>query len=215
MKKIILTVAAVFALSFANAQDKKESSAGFSKGDVFVSGAITYGSTDDKDADLKTSNFTIAPKLGYFVTENIAIGGQISYSSTKDGDIDNVMGIDVSDLGNTFSVNTLGFGVFGRYYFTPASQFSLFGQLGVDYMSATIDEVDGESTTGDNKVNGFGAGLGLGMNYSVSSRFSLEAGVGVLNFMSAKPNADGFDGVSSFTFGGNWNAITFGLNYKF
>lgn len=34
IKKIILTLAVVFAVTFANAQDKKEGSAGFAKGDL-------------------------------------------------------------------------------------------------------------------------------------------------------------------------------------
>ena len=83
MKKIILTVAAVFAFGFANAQDKKESSEGFSKGDVFVTGAFSLGSTNDKNAEVKTSSFEIAPQLGYFVSENIAIGLKVGYSSDK------------------------------------------------------------------------------------------------------------------------------------
>ena len=42
MKKIILTVAAVFALTFANAQDKKEGSEGFAKGDLYLSGTVGF-----------------------------------------------------------------------------------------------------------------------------------------------------------------------------
>ena len=46
MKKIILTVAAVFAFGFANAQDKKEDSgAGFSNGDAYISGSFGINST--------------------------------------------------------------------------------------------------------------------------------------------------------------------------
>lgn len=216
MKKVLLSAVALLAFGFANAQEEKSTNGGFSKGDVFVSGAFSFGSFEDKDADSKSSSFTISPKVGYFVTENIAVGAKVGYSSSKDAAIDNVMGVDLSGFGaDVFSVNTLNLGGFGRYYFTPANQFSLFGEFSLDYVTSTIDEVDGVSTSGDNKVNGFGAGLGLGMNYFVSSNFSLEAGVGVLNYMSAKPNAEGFDGVSSFNFGGNWNSVSFGVNYKF
>ena len=47
MKKIFLTAAAVFALSFANAQDKKAASTGFgyAKGDFVLGGNIMFGST--------------------------------------------------------------------------------------------------------------------------------------------------------------------------
>ena len=200
MKKIILTVAAVFAFGFANAQDKKESSEGFSKGDVFVTGAFSLGSTNDKNTDAKTSSFEIAPQVNYFVTENISVGLKVGFASDKA----DVNGVDTQDD------SSVSFGLAGRYYFTPASKFSLFGELGAEYVSTTDN-----LSTPEFKVNGFGAGLGLGMNYFVSSNFSLEAGVGVLNYMSAKPNAEGFDGVSSFNFGGNWNSVSFGVNYKF
>lgn len=217
MKKIILSVAAVFAFGFANAQEevKEAGNGGFGKGNIFVSGTVGFSSMDDKDADWKSSNFTISPKVGYFLTENIAIGGQLGYSSSKDAAMDNVMGIDVSGFGSTFSVNTFSVGAFGRYYFTPANQFSLFGELGVNYMTSTIDEVDGVSVDENNKVNGIGAGLGLGMNYFVSKNFALEAGIGVLNFTNAKPDVDGADGVSTFNFGANLSNITFGAIYKF
>lgn len=72
MKKIILTVAAVFAFGFANAQDKKESGSGYAKGDLFVTGAFTLGSTNDKNSEVKTNGFEIAPQVNYFVTENIS-----------------------------------------------------------------------------------------------------------------------------------------------
>ena len=70
MKKIILTVAAVFALSFANAQDKKESKGfGFSEGDIFVEGSLTMSSTNDKNTEVKTSSTDFSPKAGYLVSE--------------------------------------------------------------------------------------------------------------------------------------------------
>ena len=204
MKKIILTVAAVFAFGFANAQDKKESSEGFSKGDVFVSGAVSFGS--DKTGDFKENSFEIAPKVGYFVSDNVAIGASVGLSTLK------------FDNGTTDATNSgTSFGAFGRYYFTPASKFSLFAELGVDYTSNDI-EFDPESGTVfsssfENKELGFG--LGAGLNYFVSSNFSIEAGVAVLGFSSNDNGGNGADKTNSFGFGGDWRAVSFGVNYKF
>ena len=201
MKKIILTVAAVFAFGFANAQDKKEKSGeGFSNGDVFVTGAFTLGSTNNKNTDVKTSSFEVNPQVGFFVTENIAVGLSVGYTSDK------------TKASGTTTADQSGFvgGAFGRYYFTPASKFSLFGQLGAQYQSLT-DNLSNPK----NKINGFGAGLGLGLNYFVSSNFSIETGLSVLEFASAKSNATGAKNVSAFNFGGDWRAVSFGVNYKF
>jgi opacity protein-like surface antigen len=99
-------------------------------------------------------------------------------------------------------------GAFGRYYFTPANQFSLFAQLGLDYSNM-------EDKLGDFKASQIDAGLGLGMNYFVSSNFSIEAGVAVLGYSTNDNGGDGADATNSFNFGGDWRAVTFGVNYKF
>lgn len=200
MKKIILTVAAVFAFGFANAQDKKESSEGFSKGDVFVTGAFSINSTNNKNNDTKDNSFEIAPQVNYFLTENISLGAKISFSSDKQS----VAGTDTQDD------SAVAFGLAGRYYFTPASKFSVFGQLAAEYVTVTDN-----LSTPEFKVNGFGAGLGLGLNYFVSSNFSIETSLAVLNFSSAKADVAGAENVSNFEFGGDWRAVSFGVNYKF
>lgn len=200
MKKIILSMVAVLALSTANAQEKKSGSEGFAKGDVFVTGAFSISGTNNKNTEVKTSFFEFAPQVNYFVTENIALGAKIGYSSEKAEN----NGVDTQDD------STLSLGLVGRYYFTPASKFSLFGQLGFDYMTMTDN-----LTSPELKVNGFGAGLGLGLNYFVSSNFSIEAGVTALEFASAKADVSGAKNVTAFGFGGDWRAVSFGVNYKF
>ncbi|NHM04606.1 outer membrane beta-barrel protein [Flavobacterium celericrescens] len=198
MKKVLFSAVALLAFGFANAQEESKGNGGFSKGDVFVTGAFTFGSTNDKDSDVKTNGFEIAPKVGYFLTENIAIGGKIGYSSMKEES----SGVDTEDMAG------LTVGAFGRYYFTPANQFSLFANLGLDYSSM-------ENKLADSKVNGFDAGLGAGLNYFVSSNFSIEAGVAVLGFSSEKSDASGAKGTTGFNFGGDWRTVSFGVNYKF
>ena len=201
MKKIILTVAAVFVLGFANAQDKKASAGeGFSKGDVFVTGAFTIGSTNNKNTEVKTSSFEIAPQVNYFLTENISLGAKIGYSSDKTK----------NSSATTNDMSTVAFGLAGRYYFTPASKFSLFTQLGFDYTSTTDNLSDPKV-----KSNGFNVAFAPGLNYFVSKNFSIESKIAVLGFGSSKSNQTGDNGSSSFNFGGDWRAVSFGVNYKF
>ncbi|KQS47304.1 hypothetical protein ASG38_07560 [Flavobacterium sp. Leaf359] len=200
MKKIVLTVAAVFAFGFANAQE--ETSEGFKKGDVFISGAVGFGST--KTGDFKTSDFEIAPSVGYFVTENIALGVAFGYGSSK---IDN----GVADAKNS----TLSVGAFGRYYFTPASKFSIFGQLGVNYMSYD-DEFNLEAgTLADSKGNGFGVAVAPGVSYFLAKNFAIEATFGILSYETLNPDEDGVDSTNGFNFGLDMRDIRLGLVYKF
>ena len=195
MKKVLFSAVALLAFGFANAQEEK-SNGGFSKGDVFVTGALTLGS--EKTGDVKSSSFEIAPQVGYFLTENIAIGGKLGYKSDK---AENAGGDTQDDAGFTV-------GAFGRYYFTPANQFSLFAQLGLDYSSM-------EDKLADAKYNVIDAGLGAGLNYFVSPNFSIEAGVAVLGYNTNDNGGDGADATNKFSFGGDWRAVTFGVNYKF
>ena len=203
MKKIIFTVAAVFAFGFANAQDKKEDNAsglGFAKGDIFITGAFNVSSNNDKNTDIKTNSFEIAPQVNFFLTENITLGAMISYTNTK---AENAIA-DVMD------VSRISFGLAGRYYFTPASQFSVFGELAAEYASMTDNLSDPEF-----KVNGFAVAAAPGVVYHVSNHWSLEAKWAVLGFTSEKADVDGAENATSFNFGADLRDLSIGLNYKF
>jgi opacity protein-like surface antigen len=177
-----------------------QSGEGFAKGDIFVSGAFGYESTNNKNTDFKTSYFEIAPSLNYFVTENISLGGKIGYEASK------------SEFGSTIAAenSTLTLGVMGRYYMTPADKFSVYGNLGVEYVS-----LNQKLPLPEQKVNGFGAGLGFGINYFLSSNFSIEAAFAALEFASAKSDAPGAKAVTGFDLGFDLSKISFGVNYKF
>ena len=204
MKKVLLSAVALLAFGFANAQEEEKGNGGFAKGDVFVSGAVTLSSA--KKGDFKANAFEIAPKVGYFVTENIAVGASVGFQSLK------------FDKGAADATNSgLGLGAFGRYYFTPADKFSLFAELGFDYTSfdEEFDAEDGTVYGGSFESKEVGFGLGAGMNYFVSSNFSIEAGVAVLGYSSNDNGGNGEDKTNTFQFGGDWRAVTFGVNYKF
>lgn len=200
MKKILLSAAAVLAFGFANAQEDT-TKGGFSAGDAFISGTVSFGS--EKTGDFKTTEFNFSPRAAYFVSDNIALGLELEYMSSKE---------DVINGGNSFEekMNAFGIGAFGRYYFTPANKFSLFTQLGLGYGHAKVEVADIE-----NKVNGFYVAFAPGVNYFVSEHFALEATFGVLGYSSVKPDADGAESTDSFEIGLDMADINFGIVYKF
>jgi outer membrane protein len=67
----------------------------------------------------------------------------------------------------------------------------------------------------DSKEIGFS--LGAGINYFVSSNFSMEAGIAVLGYSSNDNGGNGAEKTNTFGFGGDWRAraVSFGVNYKF
>lgn len=197
MKKVLLSAVAILGFTFANAQEETTTSnGGFSKGDLFISGAFGIGS--ESTGDDKSTGFEIAPRVGFFLTENIAIGGKIGYASDKAEDA----------FGDTQDDVTLTLGAFGRYYFTPASQFSLFGEFGFDYMTE-------EDKLSDSKSNGFGVGLGLGLSYFVSNNWAIEATWAGLRYETTKPDFTGAESTDTFGLGADLRSFGFGVIYKF
>lgn len=201
MKKLLFSIAALAAFGFAQAQEGTATS-GFSKGDVFVSGAVGYSS--EETVDLKTTEFQIVPRVGYFVSENFAIGAQLGYISRE---------YPLSTEFGYVDVKNSGFqaGAFARYYSTPASAFSFFGQLSATYASVKT-EVDGGE---DFKTNGFEFGVAPGISYFVSDHIALETTFGMLGYSSVKPDVDGAESTDTFNLNLDLTNVTFGIIYKF
>lgn len=186
MKKIVFAAIAVMGFTFANAQ-----TTGFSKGDTFISGTVGIGS--EKTGEAKSNGFALVPQVGYFVSENIAIGGKLGFTNTKIGE----------NKTNDFTV-----GAFGRYYFTPASQFSVYGQAGIDF-------TNGKEKPGDYKYNEVGAKVGLGMSYFLSNHFAIEANWLGLGYSVNNNGGNGVEKTNKFNFGTDLRAVNFGVLYKF
>ncbi|WP_445722108.1 outer membrane beta-barrel protein [Flavobacterium sp.] len=196
MKKLVLSAVAVFAFTFANAQEGE--GAGFSKGDVFISGSVGFDST--KQGDAKSNEFTFSPAAGYFLTENIAAGVRLNVVSGENTDE------------STYS--QFGADVFGRYYFTPGSKFSVFGELAVGFGNEKTEREIGLVKV-ETKHSNFGVNAGVGVNYFLSSNFAIEAKWAGLGYNSRKLDADGADAQNSFGLAVDMSSINLGLVYKF
>ncbi len=191
----MLTALAVVSFVFANAQDSGTSE-GFANGDIFISGSFGYDSSSTGDA--KDNTFEVSPRVGYFVAENIAIGARLGYTTRSQE----------NGAGGEVDTNTFNVGGFGRYYFTPASKFSIFGEFGLDYFSSKVDVGAGDATT-----DGFGVGVGPGVSYFLGSNFAIEAFWGALAYASSNPEQG--ESTDNFSIGLDLNDINLGLVYKF
>lgn len=210
MKKVLFSAVALLAFGFANAQEEVAATAaeGFAKGSIFLSGTVGYSS--ESQDDLKVNSYVVAPKVGYFVTENIALGLGLGFGNGK---------VDVD--GDTAAENkTVEFGAFGRYYL-KTSKFAPFAELNVNY-GTTSYEFMGTIAGGDlapfgsgEDVNTFSVKVAPGFNYFVSENFALETSVGILGYSSSKEDVDGAEAVNKFELGLDFASINFGLLYKF
>lgn len=167
MKKIILTVATVFAFGFANAQDKEVTDNGFSKGDKFVEGSFSFRTGDIEDS------WALTPKMGYMLDDKLAIGGFLAIAGTKDN---------ANNKASTF-----GIGAFARYYFLSlgeSNSFNAYGELGLGYSAVTNDPNVGNKTT-DNRIN---ANIDLGMNYFFTPNWAATFELAnILSYNNANP----------------------------
>ncbi|UAB75005.1 MULTISPECIES: OmpW family outer membrane protein [Mesoflavibacter] len=211
MKKLLFAAALVAFGFTANAQE--EQTFGFAEGDVIVEGNLGFNSENDKNTEIETSAFEFNPKVGYFLSDDLAVGVQLMLDTDKETD-----GMADTETKTT----TFGAGVFARYYFLDlGKRFKTYGEFGVGFDSAKTEvEVPGVDVD-DFKTNGIGAGLGLGLNYFVKENIAINfALTDVLSFRSDKADVDGAEAVTSFN--GNLNVFNnffqtaqFGLTWKF
>lgn len=152
MKKLVLAVFAVFALSFANAQDGTPTS----KGKWLIeanTGNAMLGSTSFMFASSDgTSQYNLGLDGGYFVADNIAIKGGLGFGGIS------------PDGGDNVSAFSYRLGV--KYY-------------AADVIPITVDLT---GASGDGAENGLGEtpfwlGIGAGYAWFVSDNVSIEPGL--------------------------------------
>ena len=223
MKKVLLTAVAVFSLTFVNAQEEN-SEFGFAKGNMFLEGNLSFGSTKTTESfqgtdlsELKESNFNFTPKFGYFISNKLALGAQLSVGSQNEEDKDLI-----NNTTDELKTNTFGAGVFARYYFLDlGKRFKTFTEVGLAFESGKA-EANGTETA---SANGFGIGVDLGINYFVTKNMAISFGLSnVLSYGTATAETPGPAGAETQVSGlnGNFNVFqnffdtpTFGLLYKF
>lgn len=196
MKKIILTVAAIMAFGFANAQETSSGN-GFSKGDMWAEGSFSFRSGDVEDS------WAFNPKIGYMVNDKWGVGGKLDFSGAEQS--------------NGNKSGTFGIGVFARNYFLSLGaqkSFQAYGEIGLGYASLATEPNGGEKTT-DSAMS---ANIDLGMNYFFTSHWAATFKLAnILSYNSTNPeNGDNASdlNVNVNLFNNIFAQPQFGLLYK-
>jgi len=207
MKKILMTLAAVAVAATMNAQ-------------VWVGGQIGFNAdkttvkTNGVSTDVTTNNFTIAPEIGYNLSEKWAVAMKIGFAHNEDnGVIKSIIenaGFPVNGkaMTNAFSINP-----YVRYTFFKAGNFSAFVDGGISYSTVHINNMSKVM----NNINSFGVAINPGISYAVSEKVGLVAHLGDLSFNTSWTKAKNADiKVTDNKFNVSfWNAISFGAYYNF
>lgn len=233
MKKLVFTAAmAVLGFTSVNAQDYVKTF-GFSEGDVLVEGNFNYNSETETESDAdgdyfeqKNATLSFNPKAGYFVSDKLAVGVQLSINSRNDEETDLISDPNFVTERN---INTIGAGVFARYYFLELGErFKTYTEFGVSYISGNEETIQTGAANPilDYDISGLGAGLDLGVNYFVTENFAINFGLTDVLAYSSITGENQLEGASDeikrSQFSSNLNVINnffstaqFGLTWKF
>ncbi len=195
--KFLMVVALVAFFTGANAQ-------------LFVGGSMgirTNGGTHD-NGNTKTDTpsqfgFNLNPKMGYFLSEKVAVGAELYLGFDKQNDNE--------EQETIRRATTIGFAPFVRYYVVTLNKFSVFGtgSLGISHTSAET-KFDG-AVMQEPKTLGIGFSITPGLAYNVTERFALETTFNFLNLgynYSRTKEDDIKDTNSNFHFGAGLDNIT-------
>lgn len=115
MRKVVLILLAVFAVGALSA---------FNQGTINPGGYVAISSEKNDPDDDATTSIVVAPQIGYFVIDNLAVDLLLNVGmASQSGD------------GYDYSTTSLGIGLGARYFFL-----NFYGGLGFNYESFSTKE---------------------------------------------------------------------------
>ncbi|SKB89028.1 outer membrane beta-barrel protein [Daejeonella lutea] len=205
MKKLILSLTAVVAIALsANAQTEK--------GKWILGGTASYDSQkSDADGAKASETLSLVPNLGYFVSDNFALGTGVGYNYSKVGTAS------PSGYNEAFVVSP-----FGRYYVGLSDQFKFFGQAAVPLAFGTVKATDanGEAGAKVGSSTAVGVALSPGFAYFPTKKIGIEfafRGISYNNYRvedSAGNEVKGA-GYDRFSIGTNFFTPQIGVQFHF
>ena len=195
MKKLLLSALAVCAFTFSNAQEKTtvddvkdillSRPTTNLKGQKTIGGAIGF---EKEEVGVKeTTKFDIAPKIGYFLADDIEIGTSVGYTQEKEG----------SNKDETYFVKP-----YARKYWMPEARFMPFAQGDVLLGWGEDNNNDSEFAWGINFRPGF--------MYRFSKRVAFDTTIGRIGY-----NNNGGDDNEDYGIGFDLNDLKIGVTIFF
>jgi outer membrane protein len=189
MKKVFLIVLVCIFPKLIHAQ--------VSKGTIFLGGS--FGITSDKEPasqsfpEIKTTGFVSSPGVGYFLTDNLAIG------------IDANFGSSVTEQGaSERTITSINLGPFVRYYVpTSGDKFFFMAEGGIN-LGRSKTEFLNPPFTSKGETSTFNFYISPGFSYFFSDKWSLDFQLAGISYTSFDPNTSGDsknDKFTNFVFG--------------
>ncbi|TAG02827.1 MAG: hypothetical protein EAZ44_06835 [Cytophagia bacterium] len=199
MKRIIIGFIAFLTLSLGYAQTEK--------GTIYVGGNLRFGSTTNKTtsgtitSESSSSNFSIIPDVGYFISDNVAIGLGIGYSQSTSKS-PNGLTTTTTTESNFIIAPTF------RYYMPTSSEtFKFFLQARVGINTGNVKSETATLTTTD-KTNGWDFFVSPNFAYFPTKKWSIEFGVQGIGYSSGS-RSNGFNNSTNNSSGFSFDLSSF------
>ncbi len=208
--KLILALCLIGNLLYAQTESGNfliGSSLGFSTSSSTVK--VTSGESTTTGQGTEAQQFNIAPKVGYFIQENLAVGIGIDYTLNRVKEPENVLD-ENTDFNISYDSDLL-FGPFGRAYLPIGDDKAFFLETSIGFGSSR-NEIDIE---GDNQVttnNVLALGFGPGFTIFSGDNFGIEA---LVKYNWARSNSSiNFQGINNETTN-KTNALDFSVGFQY
>lgn len=192
MKKVFLFLFLLsYSVIFCQEKDDFE---GFKKGDFYISGQLSYSSSESNNNDF--SDFRFQPIVGFFIDKSNSLELGLIIGSNESGQSE------ISSLGATASL---------VHFFNVEDKFSFTLGGGLAYISSSFEN----SFQGDYKSNIFQIAVFPGVNYFLTNKIALNANIGVLSYAREKSDLPGAEANNNFNINFNLSNVNFGFIYRF
>jgi outer membrane protein len=176
-------------------------------GTMAIGGGFNVRSTKTEagtNNTVTTTNFSLVPQVGYFVSDNLALGLELSLSNSS------------SESGNqTNKGSSYQIGPAVRYYKEIAnSQLTVFGQGGV-YFGGGSNELTVGNITSESKSSSFGIYVAPGLAYFFNEHWAGELYFNGIGYSATDPNKDNNADKSTTVFFGVNSLAPSGLGIRY
>jgi outer membrane protein W len=182
-----------------------------------LGGNVQFSTQKNDGAPKSDINFNVVPSIGYFISNNFAVGTGVGYQFAKY--YSNTV-VDGTNVGSSTKVSAFVVSPFARYYKNITDQFKFYGQLSVPMSFGTTKDGDanGDNFVKVSKDNNVGVALSPGFAFFPSKKFGIEFSVQGISyndqsFKDANDNKIG--GTKDFSIGANFFNPNLGVQFFF
>ncbi|MBX2960983.1 MAG: outer membrane beta-barrel protein [Cyclobacteriaceae bacterium] len=189
----LILFACSISLTFAQTLEPVES---ITKGTKFIGGSFGFSTTKSDDT-YKSTGFSIGPGMGYYIMDDLALGGFIGYNYSK------------SDYPNSNSFSTfsgIGLNAFLLKNYRVANNFFFTLRPGLSF-GTSKQKYSSESFNYSN----FSLGMGIspGIMLFLNKKFALQTSIGNLGYSYERRKPDnGSESINTHNFGVNGTLST-------